>query len=183
MAELAGIARYERLLQEAAELDPGNQVSFLEARTYMANMLLRDSDQMSMAHSLELRVPLVDQKLAAYLFTLSGDIKGFGRKPKLLLRKAFEQQLPPEVFTRKKMGFTLPFSLWLNTSLHSEVDRILRSAEFWDPKHAIAIWDGFRQGKLDWSRPWAIYVLSRWISRHILHSNEMERGHVQRAFS
>ena len=185
MAELAGIARYERLLQEAAELDPGNQVSFLEARTYMANMLLRDSDQMSMAHSLELRVPLVDQKLAAYLFTLSGDIKGFGRKPKLLLRKAFEQQLPPEVFTRKKMGFTLPFSLWLNTSLHSEVDRILRSAEFWDPKHAIAIWDGFRRGKLDWSRPWAIYVLSRWISKHILHSNEMESGHVQlqRAFS
>src|SRR5262249_41167213 len=148
-------------------------------RTYMANTLLRDSDQMSMAHSLELRVPFVDQKLAGYLFTLSGDGKGFAKQPKLLLRKAFEQQLPPEVFTRKKMGFTLPFTLWLNTSLHNEVNSALRSPEFWDPEHALAIWDGFRQGKLDWSRPWALYVLSRWLSKHISYLNETERGHVQ----
>jgi asparagine synthase (glutamine-hydrolysing) len=117
--------------------------------------------------------------LAAYLLTLSGHSKGFGRSPKLLLRKAFEQQLPREVFTRKKMGFTLPFPLWLNTSLDTEVNRILRSAEFCDPKHAIDVWAGFRRGELDWSRPWALYVISRWISKNIPHSNEVKSGHIQ----
>jgi asparagine synthase (glutamine-hydrolysing) len=155
--------RYQELLREAAPLDPLNQVSYFEARTYMANTLLRDSDQMSMAHSLELRVPLVDQKLAAYAFSLSGKQKGFGREQKLLLRNAFERQLPAEVFHRKKMGFTLPFDLWLRSSLRDEVLNTLRSGVLWEPRQALAIWSEFERGDLDWSRPWALYVLSRWV--------------------
>jgi asparagine synthase (glutamine-hydrolysing) len=144
-----------------------NQVSYFEARTYMANTLLRDGDQMSMAHSLELRVPLVDQKLAAYAFALPGKKKGLGNEPKMLLRKAFERQLPAEVFQRRKMGFTLPFDLWLRTSLKEEVQGTLQSGLLWEPDQASAIWNEFVNGVLDWSRPWALYVLSRWVAQNI----------------
>jgi len=166
-AQLAASARLQELLEDAAELDELNQVSYLEARTYMANTLLRDGDQMSMAHSLELRVPLVDQKLAAYAFALPGKNKGLGKEPKLLLRRAFERQLPKEVFQRKKMGFTLPFDLWLRTSLKEEVRSTLVSGVLWPPDQASAVWNEFEGRALDWSRPWALYVLSRWVAQNI----------------
>lgn len=166
-AKEAAERRNGQLLAEADGLDLLDQVSYLEARTYMANTLLRDSDQMSMAHSLELRVPLVDQKLAACVFRLSTQEKGFGREPKLLLRRAFERQLPAEVFRRKKMGFTLPFERWLRTSLRKQVEGTLRSGLLWRPEAALAIWRDFERGRLDWSRPWALYVMSSWVVRHL----------------
>ncbi len=166
-AERSAEARARQLLDEAGSLEYLNQVSYLEARTYMTDTLLRDSDQMSMAHSLELRVPFVDRNLAAYALTLSPEQKGFGRVPKLLLRQAFERHLPREVFHRKKMGFTLPFERWLKTSLRAEVCGTLGSGEFWPPAQASQIWEEFDRDELDWSRPWALYVLSRWVSRNL----------------
>jgi asparagine synthase (glutamine-hydrolysing) len=166
-AQLADDTRSQQLLEDAALLDQLNQVSYFEARTYMSNTLLRDADQMSMAHSLELRVPLVDQKLAAYAFALPGKNKGLGREPKMLLREAFEGQLPREVFERRKMGFTLPFDLWLRTSMRDEVRRTLISGVLWPPDEASAVWNEFERGLLDWTRPWALYVLSRWVAQHI----------------
>ncbi|MBI3664754.1 MAG: asparagine synthase (glutamine-hydrolyzing) [Acidobacteria bacterium] len=163
-------ARRQGLAEEAARLDPLNQVSLLEARTYMANMLLRDSDQMSMAHSLELRVPLVDQRLAACLLAVPGERKGFGRSPKLWLRQAFAPYLPPEVFTRKEMGCTLPFAVWLKSDLRREVEETLgrNPGGLWSPPAVNEVWEDFWEGKVGWSRPWALYVLSRWTAEHIV---------------
>jgi asparagine synthase (glutamine-hydrolysing) len=59
-------------LRRAERFDPVNRVSYLELRNYMLNTLLRDTDFMSMAHGLEVRVPLIDHKLIEYLFTLPG---------------------------------------------------------------------------------------------------------------
>ena len=162
-------ARRESVLQEAEALDPLNQVSLLEARTYMANVLLRDSDQMSMAHSLELRVPLVDPLLAAWLLSVPGERKGFGRARKLWLREAFGPSLPAEVFERKKMGFTLPFSVWLRGPLSEEVGRTLNESagDLWNRDAVRQVWEQFHQGRVSWSRPWALYVLSRWAAEHV----------------
>lgn len=162
-------ARREALLQEIEDMDPLNQVSFLESRTYMANMLLRDSDQMSMAHSLELRVPLVDHVLAGRLLATPGERKGFGRARKLWLREAFGQYLPAEVFAREKMGFMLPFAVWLKGPLRREVMETLYRGgeEVWNPQAAWQVWEGFERGQVGWSRPWALYVLSRWAAAHI----------------
>jgi asparagine synthase (glutamine-hydrolysing) len=166
-ADTAADQYSRQLLAETSQLDAPNQISYLEARTYMANTLLRDCDQMSMAHSLELRVPLIDHELTAYLFKLSGESKGLGRTPKLLLRRTFEHKLPRDVFTRKKMGFTLPFALWLRTPLRDEVEHTLVSGEFLPASATRSIWREFEAGKTDWSRPWALYVLTRWIRNHI----------------
>jgi asparagine synthase (glutamine-hydrolysing) len=168
-ADRAAETRRQALLEEAGGLDRHNQVSFLEARTYMANMLLRDSDQMSMAHSLELRVPLVDDMLAGRLLATPGVAKGFGRRSKQWLQESFGARLPAEVFTRRKMGFTLPFAVWLKGPLQAEIEQVLREnpGKVWHPEAAGAVWEDFWAGRVNWSRPWALYVLSRWAAANV----------------
>ncbi|HYM13613.1 MAG TPA: asparagine synthase (glutamine-hydrolyzing) [Bryobacterales bacterium] len=169
MADRMAEAERQCLLEEAEAMDPLNQVSLLEARTYMANLLLRDSDQMSMAHSLELRVPLVDHLLAARLLATPGERKGFGQARKLWLEQAFGRYLPAEVFRRKKMGFVLPFAVWLQGPLAQDVERALNGGDagVCDRRATLQVWEGFRQGRVGWSRPWALYVLSQWAAEHI----------------
>ncbi len=169
-------ARRRSLEEEAAGLDLLNQVSLFEARCYMGNTLLRDSDQMSMAHSLELRVPLVDQRLADYLLAVPSEQKGLGRTSKLWLRRAFSKNLPAEVFTRKKMGFTLPFEVWLRGPLASEVESTLKAdaGRLWEPSAALSVWRDFERGRLNWSRPWALYVMTRWANQHVFREAKEE---------
>jgi asparagine synthase (glutamine-hydrolysing) len=168
-ADALADARLKCLMEKASSLDPLNQVSFLEANLYMGNMLLRDSDQMSMANSLELRVPLVDSCLAARLLSVPGDRKGFGRISKLWLYQSYRKDLPEEIFTRRKMGFTLPFDIWLRGPLRKQVEISLRAnpGGVWVPGTVSGIWRDFSNRKLDWSRPWALFVLSQWVAKHI----------------
>src|SRR5205085_4148234 len=88
--------------------DVVNAVSLCELRGYMANTLLRDTDCMSMAHSLEVRVPFVDPVVARFVLSLPGAWKLNGGRPKPLLLDALGDLLPSEITHRPKMGFTLP---------------------------------------------------------------------------
>jgi asparagine synthase (glutamine-hydrolysing) len=168
-AERVAEARRQWLVEQAAPLDLWNQISLLEARTYMTNMLLRDSDQMSMACSLELRVPLVDHVLAGRLLATPGPEKGFDRTPKLWLKEVFGPQLPAEVFGRKKMGFTLPLAVWMKGPLRAEIEGTLRRnpGGVWNAAGVAGVWDDFWEGRVSWSRPWALYVLSRWVEQNL----------------
>jgi asparagine synthase (glutamine-hydrolysing) len=101
------------ILERAITPDPGTpyaRVAALESSLYLRNQLLRDMDWASMAHSLEVRVPLVDahllRRLAPVLVTRKGRGKG-------ILAAAPRPPLPPEVRTRRKTGFTLPIKEWL----------------------------------------------------------------------
>ena len=116
-AEVAreGLARLDLLglLEQAVTPDPGNayaRVAALESSLYLRNQLLRDMDWASMAHSLEVRVPLVDaqllRKLAPVLVTRR-------ERGKAILANAPRPPLPPEVRNRRKTGFTLPIKEWL----------------------------------------------------------------------
>ncbi len=93
----AALARANAPLQEsllhARELDPINRVSYLEARCYMLNTLLRDSDVMSMAHGLELRVPLIDHSLADKLMALPGAWKLDGNVPEAAAGRGVERSV------------------------------------------------------------------------------------------
>jgi asparagine synthase (glutamine-hydrolysing) len=165
--ERAGIA-LEDSFGRTRNLDPINRVSYLESRNYMLNTLLRDSDVMSMAHGLELRVPLLDHRLAEKMFTLPGAWKLNHNTPKPLLVGALHGALPDQVVHRPKRGFTLPFEQWLRQQLKSEVEQALRrSADgplgtVLDPKAVQQVWGNFLSGRTSWSRPWSLYVLQRW---------------------
>jgi asparagine synthase (glutamine-hydrolysing) len=146
--------------------DVVNAISRLELTGYMTNTLLRDTDAMSMAHSLEVRVPFVDTRVVDYALSLPGEWKAPSRVgPKPLLADAVADLLPREFFNRPKMGFTLPFEKWLQGSLRGEVGSVLESPEYGMNAPAVRdVWRRFleKPRAVGWSRPWALYVLSRW---------------------
>ena len=143
-----------------------NTISRLELTGYMTNTLLRDTDAMSMAHSLEVRVPFVDTRVVDYVLSLPGEWKAPSRVgPKPLLADALGDLLPREFLNRPKMGFTLPFEKWLQGSLRSEVGAVLESVGSGLNGQAVRdVWRRFleKPRAVGWSRPWALYVLSRW---------------------
>ena len=96
---------------------PVTQVSYAESRTYMHDVLLRDTDQMSMAHALEVRVPLIDHVLADYVMAVPDAFKAPGATPKRLLVESLGSALPREIVHRPKKGFTLPFEPWMRNQL------------------------------------------------------------------
>lgn len=89
-----------------------SDVAVMESKLYLRNQLLKDSDWASMAHSVELRTPLVDSKL---LFDLSPAIKSFAKfKPKVMLARSSKNKLPDDIIFRKKTGFGIPLGSWLS---------------------------------------------------------------------
>ena len=173
----AALLRAEEPLQEsfnrAQSLDPVNRVSYLEARCYMLNTLLRDSDFMSMAHGLEVRVPLIDHQLARRVLALPGSWKLNAGTPKPLLVRALNGELPEKVVHRPKRGFTLPFEHWLRDALRPVVEASLGKigdgalGSLISEPAARRVWQDFLQGRTSWSRPWSLYVLQSWCERHI----------------
>jgi asparagine synthase (glutamine-hydrolysing) len=150
-----------------------NTVSRYELRGYMANTLLRDTDQMSMAHALEVRVPFIDRKVVNYTLSLPGNWKKSGCRVKPLLVDALSNLLPEAVWRRPKMGFTLPFRRWLDSALEPEVSDVLldgrKLIRLGLNGHCVSsVWSAFKSHSLteSWSRSWAIYVLVKWCELH-----------------
>lgn len=172
-AEIAGFAPaldgHSQTVQTDDGGDPINAMSRYELSGYMANTLLRDTDQMSMAHGLEVRVPFVDSAVADYVLSLPGAWKLNGQRPKPLLLDALAGLIPESIWRRPKMGFTLPFQRWLTSALRPEVESTLDradgiTAQGLDRRAVRTIWRAFLnnpQGE-PWSRPWSLYVLERW---------------------
>ena len=145
-----------------------NAVSRYELEGYMMNMLLRDTDQMSMAHSLEVRVPFVDRVVVPYVLSLPGRWKVDAARPKPLLVDAVADLLPQETLRRPKMGFTLPFERWMRSALKPDLSETFASPLPMErlglSEYGRKVWATFDKDrkKERWSRPWALYVLKKW---------------------
>lgn len=124
----------DRLVAAAGDMpgDPRVAISMLESRFYLRDQLLRDSDWASMAHSVELRTPLVDARLLRHLAPMAGRFRRFPGKT--LLANSPQRPLPKEVVGRRKTGFGIPVDEWTGPS-----DTV------WAP-----------------SRPWAQVVAEHW---------------------
>jgi asparagine synthase (glutamine-hydrolysing) len=133
----------------------GNLAAFMETDVYMGNQLLKDSDFMSMWHSLEVRVPFLDKQLMELLHSIDPKVKFNFSQPKYLLTKAFQDILPDEVVFRKKQGFTFPFGIWLKNN------KDYFKALLPDVPLSDKLWAEFLQDKIHWSRIWALMVLKR----------------------
>src|SRR4030095_15496136 len=93
-------------------------ISYAEGRTYMHDVLLRDTDQMSMAHALEVRPPLLDHQLVELVTSLPDSVKRpGGASPKPLLVESLDGLLPESIVNRPKQGFALPFDPWMRGPL------------------------------------------------------------------
>ncbi|MGC4080849.1 MAG: asparagine synthase C-terminal domain-containing protein [Vicinamibacterales bacterium] len=168
---------YARLLADAFEDAPQAstfaRISFAEARTYMHDVLLRDTDQMSMAHALEVRVPLLDHQLVELVMALPDTCKTPAATPKRLLVDALGDRLPGQIVHRPKQGFTLPFNRWLRGPLRQFCDeqlgeRGLGSRHWVKPEAVRALWTSFIESGRDvsWSRVWVLVSLEHWLEQN-----------------
>lgn len=163
----------DSISDEIKGLDAFSSVSLLEMRFYLANMLLRDGDCMSMAHGLEVRVPFLDHRLLATVSRIHPKIKS-SAPPKHLLLKAMGEALPESIWRRPKMGFVFPWEIWLRDRLRSRIESLLsdfsgQKAAVLNIGNCLKLWDMFISNKkgITWSRAWSIYVLLNWIRDNI----------------
>lgn len=159
---------FEELIEENRDYDPINFISAMELQTYMLSTLLRDTDQMSMAHALEVRVPLLDHKLVEYMFTFSGRYKIDVNTPKPILTGALNGLIPRDCIFRPKRGFTLPFEHWLRNALMRSIELTFHGgdSDLFVPESLRRLWAQFQSNKVSWSRVWSIFVLRDWLNRH-----------------
>jgi asparagine synthase (glutamine-hydrolysing) len=142
----------------------------LELRRYMHNQLLRDSDVFGMAHSLEIRVPLIDHLLVETLFRIDGKLI-LRRSNKGLLLESLPAPLPRLCTDRPKMGFTFPFDTWMKNpwarmleTTFSEASSSIRGRSFMRIDRARKVLHDYQAGNVHWSRPWSLYVLLRYLA-------------------
>ncbi len=145
------------------------RVSLAEMTTYMQNVLLRDSDQMSMAHALEVRVPFLDHDLVEYVLSLPDEMKR-PLTPKKLLVDSLPDLLPDYIVNRPKMGFEFPWRDWLKGEMHAYADERIRNIaqrpEF-NEKGVLDLWKRFKEGdaSVTYSRVWPLVVLEEWMRK------------------
>jgi asparagine synthase (glutamine-hydrolysing) len=146
------------------------KISVAEVSTYMQNVLLRDADQMSMAHALEVRVPFLDHELVEKIIPLA-DIYKNTSSPKKLLTDTFSDLLPEEIYKREKMGFVLPYDMWMKNELKTFCENNLnwlKDSGYFKAEELDKNWNLFLNGSpaITWSRIWILVVLSNWMQQN-----------------
>jgi asparagine synthase (glutamine-hydrolysing) len=106
-----------------------NQMLYIDTMTWLPDDLLVKADKITMANSVELRVPLLDHKVLEFAASLPPEFKTKGKETKRALKAAFAKALPPEVLNRKKAGFPVPYQSWLNAQLKGRIEETLLSRE------------------------------------------------------
>ncbi len=139
----------EQLFARAADRDPINRSLYVDLKSYLPDNILVKVDRMSMAVSLETRVPFLDPRLVELAFRIPGDLKLSGGRTKRLLKRVAERHLPRELVHRPKQGFSIPIKNWLG----AEFRPLLR--ELLDPRDLTA--GGIFQAK----------TVERWVDEHL----------------
>lgn len=149
-----------------------SEISIAEFSSYMENILLRDSDQMSMAHSLEVRVPFLDHQLVEFVLSVP-DIYKHSKYQKKLLIDSLGKLLPEEILQRKKMGFTFPWKSWLKNELNDFCNNYMSIAStksYYNKTYIISLWDRFlkHDPTVSWAMIWNIVVLEYWLEKNAI---------------
>jgi asparagine synthase (glutamine-hydrolysing) len=144
-----------------------NRLLCVDLSTYLHELLMKQ-DQMSMAASIESRVPFLDHHLVEFTARLPEHLKLRGRTTKYVLRKAMQDWLPPAILSRRKMGFPVPVGSWFRGAYRGIVDEFIlgpraRSRGIFDASAARAIVDEHQAGLRDHSeRLWSLVNVEIW---------------------
>jgi len=170
--ELAGYSAenvFDRHAARARTDDPLALIQYLDLKTYLVGDINTKVDRASMAHSLEVREPLMDHPLLEWLATLPSSLKINGQEGKFLLKKAMEPHLPTDVLYRPKMGFSVPLARWFRGPLKQRVrdavlgDRLASTGWFNRPylEHLV---NAHQSGASDYSAPlWTLLMFEAFL--------------------
>src|SRR5207237_740931 len=149
--------------------DPLALIQYLDLQTYLVGDINTKVDRASMAHSLEVREPLMDHPLVDWLGTLPPSFKVRGGEGKWLLKKAMEPRLPANILHRPKMGFAVPLARWFRGPLAARVRDALtgeRLADtgFFDRRYLLELVDHHQSGRRDYSSPlWTLVMFDAFL--------------------
>jgi asparagine synthase (glutamine-hydrolysing) len=104
---------FQELFDQLSGTDPLNRLLYIDASFFLPDDLMIKNDRMTMAHSLEARVPFTDTELVTYLATVPPEIKLKGMRKKFLLRQALRGRLPDVIVKKKKVGLEMPYASWM----------------------------------------------------------------------
>lgn len=166
VARLIGAGEIPNGHATMSKADPVGLYSQLELTHYLRNTLLRDADVMSMASSLEVRVPLLDHELVKCVSAVPGRLKLAATNKPLLTAAC--GLLPASVGLRPKMGFVLPMDVWFRGPLRQRIAALVDRPGPWDTKAVQSMWAAFLNGSrsVTWSRMWTVASLIDWTSRN-----------------
>jgi asparagine synthase (glutamine-hydrolysing) len=171
-AQLGGYSALEVFRRHgaaAATDDPLALIQYLDLKTYLVGDINTKVDRASMAHSLEVREPLMDHPLVEWLATLPSGLKVKGQEGKYLLKKALEPQLPREVLYRPKMGFAVPLARWFRGPLRERVrnamlGETLAATGLFNPDTLRHLVDAHQSGARDYSAPlWTLLMFEAFL--------------------
>jgi asparagine synthase (glutamine-hydrolysing) len=117
----------QKLMKAVGDRDRLNQMLFVDTKTWLPDDLLIKADKITMANSLELRVPFLDHEVLEFAAALPTEYKVRGRETKRVLKQAFAGRVPTEILTRKKTGFPVPYGRWLQRELRDYLHDTLLS--------------------------------------------------------
>ncbi len=159
--------RFELYSDRTEGLDPIARTSYLQLKTDMVNLLLRDQDAVSMAHSLEVRLPLIDYQVVETVARIPSDLKIRDGKEKYILREALSHLLPGNILHRSKKGFIFPMEIWMRRELRDVVESCLsyesvKKRGIFRPETISTLRDDFFNGKEPFFKVWNQVVFELW---------------------
>jgi asparagine synthase (glutamine-hydrolysing) len=159
------------IYEKTAHLDDVTRMQYIDIATWLKGDILTKADRMTMAHSLELRVPFLDRKVMEQACLLSKEDKINNNNTKYLLREAFKEYLPKEIVNRKKLGFPVPIRVWLKDEMYSWASCIIKESEtdeIINKDYVLKLLEEHRKGYGDYSRKiWAVITFMLWYKIYI----------------
>ncbi|RHW40822.1 asparagine synthase (glutamine-hydrolyzing) [Neobacillus notoginsengisoli] len=156
----------KKLYAESVGYHPVDQMQYIDIHTWMRGDILLKADKMTMAHSLELRVPFLDKEVFSVASRIPSDLKTANGTTKYILRKAAESFVPEHVLNRKKLGFPVPIRHWLKDEMNTWAKDIIRESNtdhLFNKLYVEKLLDDHCLGKADNSRKiWTVLVFMVW---------------------
>ena len=159
------VAKY--LVNDRKEGDLLDRLMYLDIKTWLPNDVLLKNDKMTMAHSLEARVPFLDHKFAEFLMTIPSHLKLKGLTEKYIMRKSMEGVVPANIIKRKKHGFTVPIGMWMENGLKTFVEALLTKERitkygYWDYVYIKSLMNQDLKNEFYKRQLWAIITFEVW---------------------
>jgi len=153
--------------------EPLDQLLYIDGHTYLPGDILTKVDRMSMATSLEVRVPLLDHKLIDFVTRVPASLKLAGTETKHLLKRVARELIPAEILDRPKQGFGIPLEQWINQQLRDQIRETLREPRtrqrgYVNSAYVDLLLDEHQKGRRDHSFPlWSLLILELWHRRYV----------------
>ncbi|MCW5960782.1 MAG: asparagine synthase (glutamine-hydrolyzing) [Pyrinomonadaceae bacterium] len=161
-------AEFIRFAKSISTGNPVDKMLYLDSKTYLPGDILTKVDRMTMANSLEARVPLLDHKLIEFVQKIPAEMKLKGFRSKYIFKKALEGLVPDEILYREKQGFGVPIAEWINSRLRDRINGALlekRTLErgYFNENYIKTLIDEHSRNRRDHSRSlWILWMLELW---------------------